>query len=90
MGIAKLQEHKFGSKMLTYQPPTDDDPFADIFEESVLDSTQSEDLVRIYSHWKNLSTQTRRNLLQFEDSEFELRSCAEGEIHITELVRTLP
>ena len=63
---------------------------ADIFEESVLDSTQSEDLVRIYSHWKNLSNQTRENLLQFEDPEFELHSCAEGETHVTELVRTLP
>ena len=90
MGIAKLQEHRFGSKMLTYQPPTDDDPFADILEESTLDSAQSEDLVRIYSHWKNLPKQTRRNLLQFEDPDFELRSCAEGETHVTELVRTLP
>ena len=25
MGIAKLQEHRFGSKMRNYQNPTDDD-----------------------------------------------------------------
>jgi hypothetical protein len=90
MGIAKLREHRFGSKMLTNQPPTDDDPFADIFQESLPDSTQSEDLVRIHSHWKNLPKQTRKNLLQFEDPEFELGSCAEGENNVTELVRTLP
>jgi hypothetical protein len=74
--------------MQSYQPPADD-PFANIFDEGVPHSTQREDLVLIYSHWKSLSKQTCKNLLRFEDPEFELLSCAEGEAHVTELVRKL-
>ena len=83
MGIAKLQEHKFGSKLETYQPPAD----ADFFEAMVPNSTQNEDLTGIYHRWKELPKQTRCNLLRFEDPEFTLPSCAEGGSQVTELVR---
>jgi hypothetical protein len=89
IGIAKLQEHKFGSKLDAYQPPTDDDLFADIFDKKAPNSTQSEDLTSIYNCWKELPKQTRRNLRLFEDPEFTLLSCGEGP-QITELVRQTP
>jgi hypothetical protein len=87
MGIAKLQKHKFGSKLDTYQPPTDDDPFAGIFDNKVPNSTQNEDLTGIYNSWKELPKQTRKNLGLFEDPKFTLLSCAEGVTQVTELVR---
>jgi hypothetical protein len=89
IGIAKLQEHKFGSKLDTYQPPANDDLFADIFDKKVPNSTQSEDLTSIYNCWKELPKQTRTNLCLFEDPEFTLLPCAEGGTQVTELVRQL-
>ena len=83
MGIAKLQEHKFGSKLETYQPPAD----ADFFETMVPNSAKNEDLTSIYHRWKELPKQTRDNLLQFEDPEFKLLSYAEGGTQVTKLVR---
>jgi hypothetical protein len=82
MGLAKLREHRFGSKMRDYRPPVDDDPFA----ENVPDLTLGEDLVRLYCKWKDLPKQTRKNLEVFEDPDFELPSCAEGVNQVAEIV----
>ena len=84
-GLAKLREHGFGSKMEAYQPP-DDDPFADILDGNAPDPTPSEDLTRIHYKWKDLSKQTRENLLLFEKPDFNLRSCANGLDDVTQLV----
>jgi hypothetical protein len=87
-GLAKLREHGFGSKMQAYQPPADD-PFADILDENAPDPTPSEDLARIHYKWKDLSKQTRENLLLFERLDFDLRSCAKGSDDVAQLVSSL-
>jgi hypothetical protein len=71
--------------MKAYRPPADD-PFADILDENALDPTPSEDLTRIHYKWKDLSKQTRENLLLFEKSNFDLRSCADGLDDVARLV----
>ena len=71
--------------MEAYQPP-DDDPFADILDGNAPDPTPSEDLARIHYQWKDLSQQTRDNLLLFENPGFDLRSCANGSDDVAQLV----
>jgi hypothetical protein len=71
--------------MQIYQPPADD-PFADILDESAPNPTQSEDLTRIHYKWKDLSKQTRENLILFEKPDFDLRSCANGLDDVAQLV----
>jgi hypothetical protein len=87
-GIAKLQEHKFGSKMQHYQPPVDDN--TSLFDDDAPCLTTSEDLSHVYSCWTNLPEQTRQNLLLFEEPEFELRSSAEGVSDVATLVSSRP
>ena len=79
-----LQAHKFGSKMQSYEPPSDD-PFDDIPE----DDAAGEDYTRIYYNWKDLHQQSRKNLLEFENPKFELLYNVKGKTQVANLVSDL-
>jgi hypothetical protein len=87
MGLEKLQANKFGSKMQDYKPPSDD-PFDDTRDTDVLNPsmTENEDYTGIYYNWKDLHQQTRKNLLEFENPNFELLSEVEGRDQVAKLV----
>lgn len=87
MGLEKLQAHKFGLKMQDYEPPSDD-PFNDIPEDNAL-TAANEDYIRIYYNWKDLHQQSRKNLLEFENPNFELLSHVEGRDEVAKLVSDL-
>jgi hypothetical protein len=78
--------------MANYTPPVDD-PFASIVGDSnptnTADKNAGEELGNVYRAWSGLHQHTRRNLLQFEDSEFQLPERAEGDIAVRELVSRL-
>jgi len=76
MALKNLQANKFGSKMQDYKPPSDD-PFDDSSDADV-PNPANEDYTAIYYSWKDLHQQTRKNLLEFEDPDFNLPSSAEG------------
>jgi hypothetical protein len=87
IGLEKLQVNKFGSKMQDYKPPSDD-PFEDTTDTNAPNSlmTANEDYTEIYYNWKDLHQQTRKNLLEFENPNFELLPRAEGRDQVAKLV----
>ena len=98
-GLKKLQERRYGHEMLTYKPPKDD-PFESIFAEPESggatngsngnSASNGIDLAVIFQSWGDLHQNTRQNLLKFEDPEFELRTQAEGEEYVRQLVSLSP
>lgn len=87
VGLEKLQAKKYGSKMQNYKPPSDN-PFDDPSDSNVL-NPGNEDYTKIYYNWKDLHQQTRKNLLEFEDPNFELLSNVEGREQVAKLVSAL-
>src|ERR1700731_782978 len=98
-GLKKLQERRYGHEMLAYKPPKDD-PFESIFAEPESggatngsngnSASNGIDLAVIFQSWGDLHQNTRQNLLKFEDPEFELRTQAEGEEYVRQLVSLSP
>jgi hypothetical protein len=77
--------------MQDYKPPSDD-PFDDTLDSAKVPNellTSNEDYNDIYYNWRDLHQQTRNNLLEFENPNFELRSNAEGRDQVAKLVSTL-
>ena len=89
LGISSLRKEKFGEKLQTYSPPSEnlfDDMSSDI--EKAPPTEEETKLRGIHAHWINLHSQTKANLLQFEKEEFQLAEDASGEVAVTTLVST--
>ena len=88
--LKKLQDHQYGQKMATYEPPSEN-----IFDSLLSDdpsdgsSEPSEEEVKlrmIHREWIDLHAFTRSNLLKFENPRFRLPEEATGEEDVKDLV----
>ena len=85
--LRRLQARQYGQKMQTYEPPSEN-IFDSLLYEAPPSEPSEEDvkLRTIHREWIDLHVITRRNLLQFEESGFELPKKAIGEQDVTNLV----
>jgi len=76
--------------MQDYRAPSDD-PFDNTQDTNLPNPsmTANEDYTWIYYNWKDLHQQTRKNLLEFENPDFKLRSNAKGRDQVAKLVGAL-
>jgi len=87
--LKTLQDHQYGQKMRTYEPPSEN-----IFDSLLSDapyapsepSAEEVKLRTIHREWIVLHATTRSNLLKFESSWFELPNSATGEQDVKDLV----
>ena len=85
IALKKLQEHQYGRKMQTYQPP--EDTFEPLLSGAPSEPSDEEILLRkIHSQWIDLHAVTRDNLLKFETPGFRLPRMATGEQNVKILV----
>ena len=90
--LKRLQYHKYGEKMQTYEPPSED-VFAALLSDAPdapdAPSEPSEEEVElrtIHREWIDLHANTHSNLLEFEDPSFHLPRQATGEQNVKNLV----
>ena len=88
--LQKLQVNKYGQKMRTYQPPSEnlfDTLLSDNLSDALSEPSEEEvKLRKIHSEWIDLHANTRSNLLKFESSRFQLPGQAKGEQDVKNLV----
>ena len=88
--LKKLQDHQYGQKMETYQPPSEnlfDSLLSDSQPEALSEPSEEEIKLReIHSEWIDLHANTRSNLLKFENPDFHLPRQASGEQDVKNLV----
>ena len=86
--LKKLQYHQYGGKMRTYNPPSENlfDALSDALSEP---SEEEVKLMKIRSEWIEFHANTRRNLLGFENPDFQLPRRATGEQDVKNLVRPI-
>lgn len=84
--LRELQDHQYGHKMKTYQPPPKDMLGSLLSEAPPQPSEEEVKLRMIHLRWMVLHSVTRENLLRFEDPSFELPRVASGEAAVKELV----
>jgi len=86
IALRKLQDHQYGRKMQTYQPPPED-MFEALISGAPSEPSEEEVLLRtIHSQWIDLHAATRDNLLKFETPGFKLPPMATGEQNVKSLV----
>jgi len=89
LAIQSLRKEKFGEKLQTYSPPSEDlfgDMFSDVEEAA---PTKEETRLReIHAQWVSLHSQTKANLCRFEKDDFQLAKDATGDVAVTTLVST--
>jgi len=86
VALRKLQDHQYGRKMQTYQPPPEN-MFEALLSDAPFEPSEEEVLLRtIHSQWIDLHAATRDNLLKFETPGFELHRMATGEQNVKTLV----
>ena len=88
--LKKLQDHRYGEKMRTYQPPSEnlfDALLSDALFDALSEPSEEEvELRKIHSEWIDLHAHTRSNLLKFEKPDFYLPRQATGEQDVKNLV----
>jgi len=86
VALRKLQDHQYGRKMQTYQPPPEN-MFEALLSDAPFEPSDEDVLLRtIHSRWIDLHAATRDNLLKFETPGFELPQMATGEQNVKTLV----
>jgi hypothetical protein len=86
VALKKLQDHQYGRKMETYQPPPEN-MFEALLSDAPSEPSDDEILLRtIHSQWIDLHAATRDNLLKFETPGFKLPRVATGEQNVKNLV----
>jgi hypothetical protein len=84
--LKKLQDHQYGQKMKSYQPPQTD-MLASLLSDAPPEPSEEEVKLRMtHLQWMDLHVATRENLLKFEDPSFELSRAASGEEAVKKLV----
>ena len=87
--LKRLQYHKYGEKMQTYEPPSEDVFAALLSDTPDAPSEPSEEeaeLRTIHREWIDLHVVTHSNLLEFENPDFHLPRQATGEQDVKNLV----
>jgi hypothetical protein len=84
-GLAALQKARYGAKLETYEPPSED-PYDAMFADEGEPSEDDVKLRELYSKWVDLHAATKRNLSEFEDPRFELPKRARGHKKVKQLV----
>ena len=91
--LRKLQDHRYGQKMRTYQPPSEnlfDSLLSDDLSDALSEPSEEEvKLRKIHMEWIDLHANTRSNLLKFESSRFQLPRQATGEQDVKNLVSSI-
>ena len=84
--LKELQDHQYGRKMQTYQPPAED--MLETLPPDVLSEPSNEEILlrTIHSQWIELHAVTRENLLKFETPGFKLPRMVTGEQNVKILV----
>jgi len=86
VALRKLQDHQYGRKMQTYQPPPEN-MFEALLSDAPFEPSEEEVLLRTtHSQWIDLHAATRDNLLKFETPGFNLPRMATGEQNVKTLV----
>ena len=86
VALKKLQDHQYGRKMRTYQPPPENGSEV-LLSDATPEPSDEEILLRtIHSQWIGLHASTRDNLFEFETPGFELPRMATGEENVKILV----
>jgi hypothetical protein len=86
LALKKLQDHQYGRRMQTYQPPPENMLEA-LLPSAPSELSEEEILLRtIHSQWVDLHAVTRDNLLKFETPGFKLPRMATGEQNVKILV----
>ena len=87
IALEKLQYHRYGGKMQTYQSPSKNNKFEAPLSDALSEPSEEEIILRkIHSQWANLHAATRDNLLKFETPGFQLPLIATGDLHVKILV----
>ena len=86
VALKRLQDHQYGRKMQTYQPPPEN-LFEALLSDAPSEPSDEEILFRtIHREWIDLHAVTRDNLLKFETPGFRLPRMATGEQNVRALV----
>jgi len=86
VALRKLQDHQYGRKMQSYQPPPEN-MFEALFSDAPSAPSEEDVLLRtIYNQWIDLHAATRDNLLKYESPGFKLSRMATGERNVKTLV----
>ena len=86
VALKELQDHQYGRKMQTYQPPQGH-MFEALPSDTPSEPSEEEVILRtIHSQWIDLHAATRDNLLKFETLGFKLPQMATGEQNVKILV----
>ena len=86
LALKELQDHQYGRKMQTYQPPPEN-MFEALLSEAPYEPSNEDILLKtIHNQWIDLHAVTRDNLLRFETPEFKLPRMATGEQNVKTLV----
>lgn len=87
-GLAALRCARFGEKLRTYHPPSDNIYDDAMFEGELEEPSASEiQLKELHAQWVDLHASTKKNLLEFERPDFLLPSKATGYDNVKTLVR---